>query len=449
MKFMLLKNAIIELEITDTDYEGFGIAHYEGYTIFVSNALETEVVRALILKVGKNIAFAKTLDIIKYSKERMIPPCPYYAKCGGCDMMHMSYQEELRVKGKCFKKTLEKMLGKVKVNPVVGAKSPFYYRNKIQLPVGYIDDKFVVGFYQPRSHNIIPSDNCMIENKETRKIINHILELLNNDTIYPYDEATNTGDIRHLILRVNEKNEFMVILVFREMRAKVMKFVNKINNSKIKSIYININPKATNVILGEEFIHVYGDKYLKETLFDNTYLIHPNSFFQVNFNQMKVLYETAIKLLNPTKDDVIIDAYSGIGTITLTMAKYAKKVYGIEVVSEAVLNANQNKANNKIENVEFILGKCEEEIKALVNKEKIDAIMMDPPRKGSDQKFLDTIIEAKIPKIVYISCGPAALARDLKYLTEHNYEIKKIVPVDMFSKTANLESITLLGRIEQ
>lgn len=446
---MLLKNAIIELTITDIDYEGLGIAHYEGYTIFVSNALEGEVVRALILKVSQKIAFAKTLDIIKYSKERIIPPCEYYAKCGGCNMMHLSYQEELKIKEKCLKKTLEKMLGEVKVEPVISAQSPYYYRNKIQLPVGYINDKFVVGFYQPRSHNIIPSDTCMIENKGARKIINQILDLLNNDTIYPYDEISNTGDIRHLILRVNEKNDFMVILVFREMKPKIMKFVSKIDDLKIKSIYLNINPKPTNVILGDEFIHVYGDKYLKEVLFGNTYLIHPNSFFQVNFNQMKVLYDTAVKLLNPTKEDVIIDAYCGIGTITLTMAKYAKKVYGIEVVSEAVENANNNRINNCVENAEFILGKCEDEIKALVQREKIDAIMMDPPRKGSDQKFLDTIIEAKIPRIVYISCGPAALARDLKYLVEHNYEIKQIVPVDMFSRTSNLESITLLGRIEQ
>ena len=446
---MLLKNGIVELTITDIDYEGMGIAHYEGYTIFVNNALEGEKVRALILKVGKNIAFAKTLDIITYSKERMIPPCPYYAKCGGCNMMHMSYQEELKMKQKCFKKTLEKMLGPVEVEKVIGAESPYYYRNKIQLPVGYEDDKFVVGFYQPRSHNIISSDECMIENKGARKIVNKVLDLLNSDTIYPYDEETNTGDIRHLIIRSNAKNEYMLILVFREIKPKIMKFVNKIEDASVKSIYINVNPKPTNVILGEEFIHIYGDKYLKETLFDNTYLIHPNSFFQVNFKQMQVLYQSAINLLNPTKEDVIIDAYSGIGTITLSLAKYAKKVYGIEVVKEAVLNANQNKQNNHIDNVEFILGKCEEEIENLVKKEKIDAILMDPPRKGSDQKFLDTIINSKIEKIVYISCGPAALARDLKYLVDNGYEIKHIVPVDMFSRTSNLESITLLGRIEQ
>ena len=236
----------------------------------------------------------------------------------------------------------------------------------------------------------------------------------------------------------------MLIMVVREMKEKIRTLINKITNPLVKSLYVNVNPQKTNVILGKEFIHVGKDEYLCEELFGNTFLIHPNSFFQVNYKQMKKLYQTAIDLLEPKVNETVIDAYSGIGTIALSLAKHVKKVYGIEVVSEAVENANENKVRNKISNAEFILGKCEEEIMNLVSKEKIDAILMDPPRKGSDKLFLDTVINAKIPKIVYISCGPASLARDLSYLNENGYEIKKIILVDMFSRTSNIESVCLL-----
>ena len=446
---MLLKNAILELEVTDMDYEGLGIAHYEEYTIFIKDALIGEVVKARLEKIGKKIAFAKAIHHLKKSPNRIIPSCPYYAKCGGCNMMHMSYEEEIKVKKGFFINTISKMVKNPPVEDVITSDNPYNYRNKIQLPVGYNNDHFIVGFYQERSHNIIPSDSCMIENENARKVINSVIELLDESNIYPYNEETNTGDLRHLVLRTNSKNEFMLILVFRENKPKVNKFVSLINHEYVKSIYININPNKTNVILGKEFIHISGDKYLVEELFDNKFNIHPNSFFQVNYNQMKKLYKCAIDLLNPQKDEIVIDAYSGIGTITLSIAPHVKKVYGIEVVEEAVKNANENKSINKIENAEFILGKCEEEIMNLVKRENVDAIVMDPPRKGSDQLFLDTLINAKIKKIIYISCGPAALARDLKYLIDNGYELKKIVLVDMFSRTSNIESVVLLSKVEK
>jgi 23S rRNA (uracil1939-C5)-methyltransferase len=441
---MLLKNAILELEITDLDYEGLGISHSDGYTIFVKDALVGEVVKARIEKVGKNIAFGKAIFHIEKSPNRINPPCPYYAKCGGCNMMHMSYEEEMKMKKQFFIATINKMVKDINIDDVIHSDNPYNYRNKIQLPVGYVDDSFVVGFYQERSHNLIPSNSCLIENENARKVINEVIELLNESNIYPYDETSHTGDLRHLVLRTNSKNEFMLIMVFRELKPKIIKFVNSINIPMVKSLYANINPNKTNVILGKEFIHISGDEYLEEELFGNRFNIHPNSFFQVNYNQMKKLYKTAIDMLSPKQDEVVIDAYSGIGTITLSIAPHVKKVYGIEIVEEAVHNANENKIRNNITNAEFILGKCEDEIMNLVSKEHIDAILMDPPRKGSDQKFLDTVINAKINKIVYISCGPAALARDLKYLIENGYELKKIVLVDMFSRTSNIESVTLL-----
>ena len=446
---MLLKNSIIELEITDMDYEGLGISHYEDHTIFVRNALVGEVVRARIEKVSKTIAFAKAVEHITKSPNRIYHPCKYYNKCGGCNMMHMSYEEELNMKKSFFINTISKMVKNPPIQDLISSDNPYNYRNKIQLPVGYVNDKFIVGFYQERTHNIIPSDECLIENSLARNVINEILDLLNESNIYPYNEETNTGDLRHLVLRTNSKNEFMLILVIRENKPKIHKFVSLIKSPLIKSLYLNINPNKTNVILGKEFIHVGGNEYLEEELFGNKFNIHPNSFFQVNYNQMQKLYKCAINMLDAKKEETVIDAYSGIGTITLSIAPHVKKVYGIEVVAEAVENANENKLRNNITNAEFILGKCEEEIMNLVAKEKIDAILMDPPRKGSDQKFLDTVINAKIKKIVYISCGPAALARDLKYLTDNGYELKKIVLVDMFSRTTNIESVCLLQKVEK
>ena len=443
---MLQKNAILELEITDMDCEGLGIAHIDEYTVFVRNALKGEVVKARVEKAGKKILFAKAIHHLKYSPERITPPCPYYAKCGGCNMMHMTYEEELKVKRNAFENTISKMVKNPPITRVIGSDCVYNYRNKIQLPVGYEDDHFVVGFYQERSHNIIKSDSCLIENENARTIINEVLELLDESNIYPYIEENHIGDLRHLVLRVNSKNEFMLIMVVKENKPKITKFIQQLKSPLLKSVYINVNPNKTNVILGKEFIHVKGDEFIEEELFGNKFIIHPNSFFQVNYKQMLKLYQTAIDLLNPKKDETVIDAYSGIGTITLSLAKHVKKVYGIEVVSEAIDNANENKKRNKITNAEFILGKCEDEIMELVEKDKIDAIMMDPPRKGSDKNFLDTVINAKIDKIVYISCGPAALARDLAYLTENGYELKEIVLVDMFSRTTNIESISLLCR---
>ena len=398
---------------------------------------------------SKNIAFGKAIFHVVKSPNRITPPCGYYAKCGGCNMMHMTYEEEMKMKKQFFINTISKMIKNPPIEDVISSDNPYNYRNKIQLPVGYVDDSFVVGFYQERSHNLIPSDSCLIENEYARKVINEVIELLNESNIYPYNEENHTGDLRHLVLRTNSKNEFMLILVFRDNKPKITRFVESISSPFIKSVYITINPNKTNVILGKEFIHISGEQYLEEELFGNKFNIHPNSFFQVNYKQMQKLYSTAINLLSPNKDETVIDAYSGIGTITLSIAPHVKKVYGIEVVEEAVVNANENKNRNNISNAEFILGKCEEEIMNLVSKENIDAILMDPPRKGSDQKFLDTVINAKINKIVYISCGPAALARDLKYLTENGYELKKIILVDMFSRTSNIESVTLLNRIEQ
>lgn len=436
---MLKKNDIINLTITDYDYDGFGISHLFEYTIFVKEALIGEEIEALVLRVtNNNIVFAKVLNIIKKSPNRIEPNCSYYHLCGGCNLLHMDYQEELKFKEKTLKNTLNKMVKDIDIEPIIYNENPFNYRNKISLPIGF-DGKFVVGFYQERSHNIIPSKSCLIENKNARIIIDKILQLFNESNLI------NQPDIlRHLILRSNLNDEFMMTIVVKKDTKEIRDIIDKLDDKMVKSIYLNINSRNDNVILGDKFIHLKGDNHLLINVHNCKFKLHPNSFFQVNYHMMEKLYDKAIEFLEPTKEDVIIDAYSGTGSIGLSLSSKVKKVYGIEVVKEAVDNAKENAKINGIDNVEFILGKCENEIDNLVNKKKIDAVIMDPPRKGSDQNFLNCLIKNQIKKIIYISCSPKTLARDLAYLKENGYQIEHVVPVDMFSKTSNLETVCAL-----
>jgi len=441
---MIVKNAILELDITGIDYMGYGISHYDNHTIFVDNALVGERVKAQINKVNDRLAFGKTLEIINKSLDRIKPECLYSTSCGGCNFLHVTYESELKIKEEILKNTISKMVKGLNYKPIIAMDSPYNYRNKISLPVGF-DDEFITGFYHERSHRIIPSKECLIEQTYARNIVNKIVDYLNKSKLQPYNEETNSGDIRHLVLRGNHFGEFMVTLVFREYSKKIIEFVKSIQIDRVVSLFININPNKTNVILGDSYYHISGIDYLREELFDNNYKIHPNSFFQVNYYGMEKLYKKAIEYLNPSKDDTIIDAYCGIGSIALSVAKHVNKVYGIEVIKEAIDNAKENASNNKIDNAEFLLGKCEDLISDLVSNKKIDGIIVDPPRKGCETKFLDAIIANKIPKIVYISCGPAALARDLKYLIENDYEVKELTPVDMFPRTMHVETVVALS----
>lgn len=437
------KNDIIKLEILDVDYEGNGIARYENKAVIVKNAIVGEVVNALVLKDNKNIAFAKTIEILKPSQYRVEPQCQYYKLCGGCNMMHIDYAYQLVLKKKMVENTLFKMIGKHQVNDVVKNDNIYGYRNKIQVPIGHDGQTFIKGFYRTNSHDIVSSEKCLIEPQIAKEIFDELLPLFEKYNVKPYDEKAHEGEIRHVLIRVTSTNEVMIVFVSNENITNKLQNIIGEMKTEIKSYYLNINNNKTNVILGREFIHLANEQYLIETFDGLKFKVHPNSFMQVNYNQMIKLYNEAINSAAITKDDVVIDAYCGIGTISLAVSKHAKKVYGIEVVKEAVDNAKDNAKLNNQENVEFILGKCEEEIASLVNKTNVDVLIMDPPRKGSDETFLNTIVKSQIKKIVYVSCNPSSLGRDLKYLLQNNYEIKSITPVDLFSHSHHTETVAL------
>ncbi len=436
------KNDLINIKIDGIDYLGNGIAHRDGQTIICKEAILYEEIETLILKSNKNITFSKINKINKPSKYRINPPCEYYKLCGGCNLLHVDYKYQIERKKQKVETPLKKMVKGIKINSIISSDNIYNYRNKIQVPIGY-DNGFIKGFYRENSHDIIKSDNCLIEPIISKEVFDKLLPLLEKHNILAYNEENNTGELRHVLLRVNNKNDVMIVFVSRvNIENKINNIVNEIDFI-FKSVYLNINDKVTNVVLGKEFIHIKNELFIEEEINNIKFNIHPNSFFQVNHSQMVKLYNKALEILDLNKDDVVIDAYSGIGSISLNLAKQCKYVYGIEVVKEAVDNANYNKQINNINNVEFVLGKCEDTINNLVKNKTINAIVVDPPRKGCDEFFLETIVNNKIEKILYISCNPSSLARDLKYLNEF-YNIDEVHLVDMFSHTHHVESITCM-----
>ena len=438
---------ILELKIDDFDLEGLGIAHYEGKPIFIDNAIPGEVVKFKILRITKNLCFAKNISIINKSSDREDHICKYYASCGGCNIMHMKYMYQLKFKHELTKRTLKKIIGQdIKVNPCVENPNPYGYRNKIIVPFKEVNGEIISGFYEEKSHNIVPSDGCMIEPSFSSDIIKTIKELLKKYRVEIYDEERDKGIFRNVMIRVSYAKRAMVVLVATKMIDEFndisKELMDKYQN--IVSLYLNINDKKTNVVLQDKFILLKGDKYIEENINGLIFKVHPNSFLQINHAQCERLYKKAIELASITKDDVVIDAYCGIGSISLNIAKCAKYVYGIEVVKEAVDNANLNMKLNNISNASFICGKCEDEIMNLVKNQKIDVMVFDPPRKGCDIKFLDTVIKSKIKRIVYISCKASTFARDLKILSENGYEISEVTPFDLFSHSSHVENVCLL-----
>ncbi len=437
------KNDLINIKIDDIDYLGNGIAHHDGQTIICKEAILYEEIESLILKTNKNIIFSKINEITKPSKYRVEPSCPYYKLCGGCNLQHVDYNYQIEMKKQMVETTLNKMVKGIKINSIIKSDNIYNYRNKVQVPIGFKDNTFIKGFYRENSHDIVESDNCLIEPTVSKEVFDLLLPLLKKHNVIPYDELNNKGELRHVLLRVNQVNDVMIVFVSKtNITNKINNILNDIDFN-FKSVYLNINDKVTNVVLGKEFIHIKNELYIEEYINDIKFNIHPNSFFQVNHSQMVKLYNKGIELLDLNTDDIVIDAYCGIGSITLNLAKQCKQVYGIEVVKEAIDNANINKKENNITNAEFVLGKCEDEIDNLVKNKQIDAIVVDPPRKGCDLSFLETIVKNKVNKILYISCNPSSLARDLKYLNEF-YNIEEVHLVDMFSHTHHVESVVKL-----
>lgn len=445
------KNKEYIVDIIDDGISGEGIAKIEDYTIFIKGAIKEEKVKILIIKVNKSYGYGKILEIIQESPNRMPNDCNTYKRCGGCDLRHIKYEETLLIKQNTVQNLVNKSLkNKLQVEQTIGMENPYNYRNKAIYPVGYNkNNDIVMGVFANRTHEIVSCNGCLIQNKKSEEIANYIAEFIKKHKITVYNEKNNTGLIRHIIIKIAIKTEeIMCIIVTNgekiiEQEKLVNELVNKFPN--IKTIVQNINTKNTNVVLGENNKILYGNGTITDKLGEYKFEISPLSFYQVNPIQTEILYNKAIELANLQKEDVVMDLYCGIGTIGIFVSKYVNMVYGIEIIAQAIDNANRNKQLNNIENIEFYCGDVEKTLEGIMKEKKIapNVIFVDPPRKGLDDITINNIIKSKPDKIIYISCNPATLVRDLKRL-EETYCVKKIQPVDMFPFTHHVECVAVL-----
>lgn len=451
MEVPVKKNKEYLVEIIDQGFEGEGIAKIEGFTIFIEGAIKGEKCRILIVKVTSSHAFGKLVEILEKSKYRVEPDCATYKRCGGCNLRHIDYEETLNIKQNTVQNLVNKTLNnKIKAEMTVGMGNPYNYRNKAQYPVGF--DKSgepVMGVYAKRTHEIIPMRNCMIQNPVSEKIANVVLGFFIKNNIPIYNEKNGEGLLRHIVIKVGIKtHEIMCILVLNKKELKKEKELIKVlirEFPEIKTIVKNYNMKNTNVILGNENEVIYGDGYIYDELGDYTFKISPLSFYQINPIQTEALYNIAIEMADLKKTDTLFDLYCGIGTIGIFASPYVNRVYGIEIVKQAIEDAKENANINNIRNIEFFAGDVEKVFENVLKEHNVkpDVIFVDPPRKGLDKHTIENILNIKPEKIVYISCNPASLVRDLKLL-EESYEIKKIQPVDMFPFTSNVECCAVM-----
>ena len=445
------KNQEYVVDIIDNGFEGEGIAKIDNFTIFIPGTIKGEKVKIIIVKVLSSHGFGKIVEIIEKSQARQDVDCNTYKRCGGCNLRHVKYEETLKMKQNAVQSLVNKTLkNKLQVKETVGMENPLHYRNKAQYPIGINKQgEPVIGVFANRTHEVIPIDNCLIQNKKSEEIAKFIIEFIKEKNISIYDEKTGKGLVRHIVTKVGIKTgEIMCVIVING--HKIPNENELVENLKtrypeIKAIVKNINIKNTNVILGQENINLYGTGYIEDILGEYKFKISPLSFYQVNPVQAEKLYNLGVSMAEITKNDVVFDLYCGIGTISLFMSKFAKKVYGIEIVEEAVKMAKENAESNNVSNTEFFAGDVEIVLDDLINNKgiKADVVMFDPPRKGLDKKSIENILKIKPKKIVYISCNPATLIRDLADF-ENEYDIKTIIPVDMFPYTSHIECVSVL-----
>ena len=453
MDIPVKKNEEYVVDIIDNGYEGEGIAKIDGFTIFVNGVIKGERCKIAITKVTSSHGFARLIEILKKSEYRVEPDCFTYKRCGGCSLRHIDYDETLNIKQEKVQNLVNKTLkNKIEVNRTLGMGNPYNYRNKAQYPVG--TDKSgrpIFGIFANRTHEIIPIQECHIQKRISCEIADFVLSEMEKFNISVYNEKTGKGLVRHIITKVGViTNEIMVIIVIngKEMPHELTLANNIIDKfPQVKTVVKSINMKNTNVIMGQKNFSIVGRGYITDRLGDFVFKISPMSFYQVNPVQAEALYNIAIEKANITKDDVVCDLYCGIGTIGILASKFAKKVYGIEIVSQAIEDARVNANLNKINNIEFICGDVEEAFDELIKKEKVkpDVIIVDPPRRGLDVKTIGNIIKLKTSRVVYISCNPATMVRDLK-LMEELYEVVEVQPVDMFPFTSHVECVSVLHR---
>lgn len=439
------KNDILIGTCVDYTYDGLGIVKCDNFTFFVRQVLKHEKIKFLVTKLKKTYGFGKCLEILETSSYRVEPFCPYFGKCGGCQLQHMAYEEQLRFKQDIVSNNLKKIAHLDKeVKEVVGASHVSAYRNKAQFPICIKEDKVEIGFYRIHSNDIIDMSTCMIQSNEVNEIMNHIKKSL---------KKWNCNDVfRHLLIKhAFSTKQMMVVFIAKEEK---MEYLNDIVDdlvkhfSFIKSIILNVNTRNDNVILGDKEILLYGEEKIIDTLGDLSFYISSKSFYQVNPEQTKVLYQKALEATNITQEDTVIDLYCGVGTISLFLARKAKKVIGIEIIPQAIEDAKKNAKMNHIDNIEFVCSDAAKYATYLVeNNQKADVVVVDPPRKGCDELTLQSIVKMQPKRIVYVSCNPATLARDIEILEGLGYHCEMVQPVDMFPESYHVEVVTVLHRV--
>ncbi len=450
----LKKNDIYSAEIIDYTTDGSGICKIEGMTVFVPNTVVGDKVSVRILKANKKYAYGKIEEISEQSYNRIEPDCGIFNKCGGCTFRHINYQAELQFKQKRVYDALTRIGGVdgKYIDEIIGSDRINNYRNKVQLPFMKDDNGEIgVGFFAPRSHRVIPLKSCMLQSEVFEKAIRVFLEWANSEGIAVYDESIHSGILRHLYLRYASKtNELMVCVIINADKLKNEKGLVKMlseNLPELKSVVINSNTEKTNVIIGKKCRTIYGDGYITDELCGLKFRISPLSFYQVNRDQAEKLYSLAADFANLNSGETLVDMYCGIGTIGLTMAKKVKNLIGAEIVSQAIEDAEKNKLINSIDNAEFICADAAKAAKILEDREvRPDCIIIDPPRKGCGADLIEMVSEMNPKRIVYVSCDPATLARDVKLFREYGYSVNKAVPVDMFPRTAHVETVVSMSR---
>ena len=446
------KNKEYTIEIESLSSEGSGIGHIDGFAVFVANAAVGDKVRIKIVKVKSGYAYGIILDFIEKSKDRIEPVCPYYKRCGGCQLLHINYAAELELKKSIIENALKRIGGfdDINVSEIIGCESRERYRNKMIFPVGEKDGAIQAGFYSPRSHDIVDIEDCLLGDELCSDIIKAVREYMTECGVRAYDEKVHKGKIRRIFVRKGYNiDEVMVVVSANANNLKNSEgLIDKLRNisDRIKSIILNVNTKKTNLVLGDRNVLLWGKDRISDILCGLKYEISPHSFFQVNPIQTEKLYNKAIEFAGLTGNETVLDVYCGIGTISLCAARKADRVIGVEIVPQAIEDAKENAKRNGISNAEFYADSAENTVpKLIAGGVKPDVVILDPPRKGSDVSTLSAIAKAEPDRIVYVSCNPATLARDMKFLGENGYKADKVVGVDMFAGTVHVETVVLLS----
>ena len=447
------KNDIVTLKIEDCGIDGEGIGKADGFTVFVKDAVIGDTVRAKIMKAKKNYGYGRLEEIITPSPDRVEPKCQFARQCGGCQLQALSYEKQLEFKTSKVRGHLERIGGftDIPMEKILGMDQPFHYRNKAQFPVGKSKDgRIITGFYAGRTHSIIENRDCALGVTRNKEVLDRVIAHMEKFHIQPYDENTGKGGVRHVLIRYGFfTDEMMVCLIINGEKLPgeeaLVKSLCQIPETV--SVMVNVNKKRNNVILGEKVRLLWGQPYITDKIGEISYQISPLSFFQVNPYQTGRLYGKALEYAQLSGNETVWDLYCGIGTISLFLAQKAKMVRGVEIIPAAIENAKENARLNGFANTEFFVGKAEEVLPEQFARtgERADVIVVDPPRKGCDETLLSTIIKMQPDRVVYVSCDSATLARDLKYLCERGYELKKVCPVDMFPNTVSVETVVLLS----